>query len=65
MTAPRDPMRASGRPSYIVGDASRYVFLFAMPGPTQKDARVRVLTEVSVNFGLIRKGDRRYSPKVS
>jgi hypothetical protein len=30
MTAPRDPMRASGRPSYIVGHASRYFFLFAM-----------------------------------
>jgi hypothetical protein len=30
MAAPRDPMRASGRLSYIVGDASRYFFLFAM-----------------------------------
>jgi hypothetical protein len=30
MTAPRDPMRASGRLSYIFGDTSRYFFLFAM-----------------------------------
>jgi len=30
MIEPHDPIGASGRPSHIVGDASRYFFLFAM-----------------------------------